>query len=130
MAEEKSNVVPGVFGSIDEMLETGVNEVEYAEVEGLKPGGKKARIGSVNAGDMIEWSEGNDRGGEEKKTAGLRLIAKSLVDDKGVRYAMADLAATIRKLRTVRHKECERIVRAILKLNGMSLKADDASKKD
>ena len=121
---------PGVFSSIDEILSTGVSEIEYAYVDGFLPGGKKARIASVTAGDMIEWSEGNDRGGEEKKTAGLRLVAKSLVDDKGVRYAMTDLAGTVRKLRGVRHKEVERIVREILKLNGMTAKQDKDAKND
>lgn len=114
-----------VYASVEDMLADGSTEVEYAVVEGFKPG-TKVRIGSVTAGDMIEWSEVNE--GEAKRTAGLRLICKSLVDEHGNRYANDD--RNIPKFRAMRHKETERIVREILKLNGMTVRQDTAAKND
>lgn len=111
-----------VYGSVDEIIASGASEVEYALVDGFKPG-EKVRIGSVTAGAMISWSEANE--GEAKRTAGLRLITQSLVNDKGERFA--DDAKNIGKFREMRHKETERIVKAILELNGMKVK-DDAKK--
>lgn len=114
-----------IYGSMEEILASGASDVEYATVEGFKPG-EKVRIGSVTAGDMIEWSEANE--GEAKRTAGLRLICKSLVNAEGVRYANDD--KNISKFRVMRHKETERIVREILKLNGMNVKQDAATKNE
>lgn len=114
-----------IYASMDEILSSGASDVEYALVDGFKPG-KKVRIGSVTAGDMIEWSEANE--GEAKKTAGLRLITKSLVDANGTRFA--DDVKNIPKFRAMRHKETERIVKEILKLNGMNVKKQDEEKKD
>ncbi len=101
------------------MEEMGEDIVEYATIEGFTPG-KKLRIGSLTAGDMIEWSEAN--GTEAKRTAGLRLITKSLVDVNGNRYA--ENPKNIQILRNKRHRITENIVRAILKLNGMEIKKD------
>jgi len=100
-------------------------DVEYATIEGFTPD-KKFRIGSLTAGDLIEWSEANE--GEAKRTAGLRLITKSLVNSKNERYA-AD-SKNIAVFRTKSHKVTERIVREILKLNGMSVKEEAAAKKE
>jgi hypothetical protein len=116
--------VEEVYGSVDEMVADGASTVEYAEIEGFKPG-RKIRIGSVNAGDMIEWTEAND--GPAKRTAGLRLITKSLVNQAGVRISSD---RDIEKLRTMRHNITERIVKEILKLNGMTVKQDKDSKND
>jgi hypothetical protein len=119
MAEEQE-----VYGSVDDMVTDGASEVQYHEIEGFKPG-KMIRIGSVTAGDMIEWSEANE--GEAKRTAGLRLITKSLVNDKGLRISSDK---DIVKLRTMRHNVTERIVKEILKLNGMTVKQDKDAKND
>jgi hypothetical protein len=114
------------YGSVDEMVEDGATEVQYAYVDGFKKeGGRKIRIGSVSAGDMIEWSEANET--EAKRTAGLRLITRSLVNSQGVRISSDK---DIVKLRTMRHDVTERIVKEILKLNGMNVKADNAAKND
>lgn len=113
-----------VYESVDDMVADGASEVEYAVIEGFKAG-KLIRIGSVNAGDMIDWSEANE--GEAKRTAGLRLIQKSLVNKDGKRIGNpTDLG----KLRTMRHNITERIVKEILKLNGMNVKQDAEAKKD
>lgn len=124
MPVEEAMAVDEVYGSIDEMVQDGASEVEYAVIEGFNPK-KKIRIGSVNAGDMIEWSEANE--GEAKRTAGLRLIVKSLVNAKGERIGSDK---DIPKLRVMRHNVTERIVKEILKLNGMSVKQDAAAKND
>lgn len=121
MAEDK------VYASMDEILASGVSEVEYALIDGFKPG-EKVRIGSVTAGDIIEWSEANE--GEAKRTAGLRLITKSLVGPEPGNIRYADDVKNIPKFRAMRHKETERIVREILNLNGMTVKGEADAKKD
>jgi len=103
------------------------NDVEYTTVEGFTKD-KPFRIGSLTAGDLIEWSEANE--GEAKRTAGLRLIIKSLVNSKNERYAMVAGDKNIQVLRGKSHKVTERIVKEILKLNGMTVKQEDAAKKD
>lgn len=109
--------------SMDDVLTA--NDVEYAEIEGFTKEGKKFRVQSLTAGDLIEWSEANE--GEAKRTAGLRLIVKSLVDASGKRIADDTHIAVFRKKA---HKVTERIVREILKLNGMTVKQDADAKKD
>lgn len=117
MAEKTGNL------SMDDVL--AANDVEYAEIEGFTKGGKTFRIQSLTAGDLIEWSEANE--GEAKRTAGLRLIVKSLVDADGKRIADDTHIAVFRKKS---HKVTERIVKEILKLNGMNVKAEAEAKKD
>jgi hypothetical protein len=116
-----------IYASMDEILASGASDVEYALVDGFKPG-EKVRIGSVTAGDIIAWSEANE--GEAKRTAGLRLICRSLVGPAPGNVRYADDDKNIAKFRTMRHKETERIVREILKLNGMNVKAEADAKKD
>lgn len=116
-----------VYTSMDEILNSGSSEVEYATIPGYKDG-EFVRIGSVTAGDVIEWSEANE--GEAKRTAGLRLITKSLVGPEPGNVRYADDIKNIPKFRSMRHKETERIVRAILKLNGMNVTAEAEVKKD
>ncbi len=60
---------------IDSMADIlDAKDVEYATIEGFTKD-KPFRIGTLSAGDLIEWSEANE--GEAKRTAGLRLICKS-----------------------------------------------------
>ena len=127
MANEAAAAPDKIYASMDEILASGATAVEYALVEGWEPG-KKVRLGSVTAGDMIEWSESNE--GEAKRTAGLRLLTKSLVgpEPENVRYA--DDVKNIPKFRAMRHKETERIVKEILKLNGMNVEKKDKGKND
>ncbi len=99
---------------------------EYATVPGFKAG-TVFSIGSLTAGDMIEWSEANE--GEAKRTAGLRLITKSVVDGipgkhegaKGVNIMNDEHIAMLRKKP---HRMTEDIVKGILRLNGMKVKDD------
>jgi hypothetical protein len=108
--------------SMDDVL--AATDVEYALVPGFKLG-EVFRIQSLTAGDMIEWSEANE--GEAKRTAGLRLIVKSLIDGDGKRIADDGHIATLRKRS---HKVTERLVKEILKLNGINVKTDADAKKD
>lgn len=108
-----------IYETIEEIL--AEPDVEYALVPGW--GDKKIRIGSLTAGDMIEWSEANE--GEAKRTAGLRLIVKSLVDSQGKRIGNDK---HISLLRAKSHKVTEGIVKAILKLNGFVIKEDNTKK--
>lgn len=126
MAEQKSgdkaeNWEPRIFQSVDEML--AEPDVEYELVPGWNG---MIRIGSLTAGDMIEWTEANE--GEAKRTAGLRLIVKSLVDSNGKRIGTDK---HISMLRGKSHKTTEALVKAILKLNGFNVREDKAdTKKD
>lgn len=105
---------------------------EYSRVPGFKPG-QVFVIQSVTAGDIIEWSEANE--GEAKRTAGLRLIVKSVVDgepgkDDGATGKRIMDDTHIAVLRKLPHKATENVVRAIIKLNGMSVRQDNETKKD
>lgn len=114
---------PKVYGSMEDIQASGIGDVEYAIIDGFRPG-EKSRIGSLTAGDLIEWSESND--GEAKRTAGLRLITKSLVGPEPGNVRYADDPKNVEVFRKCRHRETERIVKEILKLNGMNVKADGA----
>jgi hypothetical protein len=112
--------------SVSSMAEIeGADDIEFATIPGFKEG-QTLEIASLTAGDLIEWSEANE--GEAKRTAGLRLICKSLVNAERVRYASDP--KNIATFRAKSHKITERIVKEILKLNGMTVKQDDAAKKD
>ena len=106
--------------SVDEFL--AQNDVEYATVPSFKAG-EFLRISSLTAGDLIEWSEANET--EAKRTAGLRLITKSIVDKDGTHIGTDK---HIPMLRAKSHRLTENIVKAILKLNGMVVA--DVAKKD
>ena len=115
--------------SIDDII--AADDKEFATIPGFKAG-EVFRIQSLTAGDMIEWSEANE--GEAKRTAGLRLIVKSLVDATGKRIATDEHIGTLRKKS---HRVTEGIVKEILKLNGMTVKdgkketdAETTAKKD
>lgn len=106
--------------SMDDIMKA--DDVEYATIPGFKDG-EFFRIQSLTAGDLIEWSEANE--GEAKRTAGLRLIVKSLVDNEGKTIANDQHIAVLRRKS---HKVTERIVKAILELNGMNVKQEDKAK--
>lgn len=116
-----------VYASVDEIFASGVTETEYAEIEGFTPG-MLLRIGSVTAGDIIVWQEANET--EAKRTAGLRLIGKSLVGPAPGNVRYADDPKHIAMFRAMRTNVTERILKAILKLNGMTVKnpVEDAKK--
>ena len=134
MTEKVATVYPdGKPLSVIDMLAAAepLASVEYARAAGFKPG-QVFVLQSVTAGDLIEWSEANE---DAKRTAGLRLIIKSVVDgqpgvDEGARGARIMDDTHIALLRKLQHKTTENVVKAILKLNGMTVAADDKVKKD
>ncbi|MES2360076.1 MAG: hypothetical protein V4529_17175 [Gemmatimonadota bacterium] len=107
--------------SMDEILSS--DDVEFVTIEGFTKN-KPFRIGSLTAGDLIEWSEANE--GEAKRTAGLRLICKSLVNSKNERFASDSKNIAVFRLKS--HKVTERIVKEILALNGMVVKDAEKAK--
>lgn len=123
MANEKEEIVVGSFADFAPLA-----TVEYVTIPGIIPG-KSLRIGSLSAGDFIVWSEAKE--GDSKRLAGLHLIAKSLVgpEPENKRYADNN-PGFIEMLRTYRHKDTERIIREILKLNGFNVKQQEEAKKD
>ena len=108
------------------------SSVEYRRVAGLKQGTTTV-LKTVTSGDIIEWSEASE--GEAKRTAGLRLIIKSVVDgepgkDQGATGKTILDDTFIKVLKQIPHKDTERLIKDIVKLNGMTLKGDNATKND
>lgn len=119
MAPEPMPTEPKVLGLADII---SADDKEYATIPGFKSG-EVFRIQSLTADDLIIWSETNE--GEAKRTAGLRLIIKSLVDSEG-KLILNDTHIGV--LKTKSHRITERIVREILKLNGINVKGDTEAK--
>ncbi len=102
--------------SIDEII--AAPDVQYDTVDAW---GGKVRIGSIDAGTMLDFVESND--GPAKRTAGLRLLIKSLVDAEGNRIG------TEKHLEAFKKKDSatiDRVVTKILKLNGLDEKVKQA----
>lgn len=117
MSEKTVDVAKKVL-SFDEFLK--VEDVRYEEVE---VDGGILRLGSLSAGDLLEWAEAQDPAA--KKTAGLRLIVKSIVNDDGQR------TGTDRHLEMLKKKDaklCNELVDRILNLNGLRAKQQEAAK--
>ncbi len=97
------------FLSIDEIA--AIDDVKYAEVSAW---GGIVRLGSLSAFDMLEFVESNE--GPARKTAGVRLIVKSIVDKDGNRIGEPKHAAVFQK------KDASTIamlVNKIMELNGL-----------
>jgi hypothetical protein len=110
--------------SIDEMF--AKDDTQY-EVVDVPEWGGSIRIGSLRAGDMLDWVDATE--GKAKRTAGLRLIIKSLVDTSGKRIGAPDM---LERLKQRDHAVVSRIVEQILKLNKMNVvkKAQEDAKND
>lgn len=106
--------------SIEEV--TAVEDITYDVID-IPEWGGKIRIGSITAEDMMEWVESNE--GEARRTAGLRLIVKSLVDEEGNRIGAPNLLQVLKKKNNA---VCTRIVERILKLNQLNPKASEELK--
>jgi hypothetical protein len=116
--------------TIDEMLAS--DDIEYAVIPTWKVKDAKGetvqgyvRIGSLSAEDIIDWRETND--GPAKKTMGIRLLVNSLVDEKGNRIGTPKHYELFKKKSNA---VMERILAEVIKLNGMTVKADDKVKND
>lgn len=137
MADENGNGAVKLVGiepdpeqkilNLEEITET--DDVVYAVIGGYKDS-ELLCIGSLSAGDLIEWTDANE--GEAKKTAGLRLITKSLVDGipgvhPGATGKRIASDKNIPMFRKKNHKRTEEIVKNILKHNGMKVLGVDLS---
>lgn len=121
MADGTGNVVAFTARSLDDMLATP--DVEYREVRMPEWGGV-LYIGSVSAADVIDWQESSE--GEAKKTAGIRLIVKSLVNKEAFEGspggARIGSDKHIAQLKQKAFKNIEKVVKQIIELNGMDAK--------
>jgi hypothetical protein len=114
--------------SVDDIF--AVDDVQFRDLD-MRPLGwpGKLRIGTLSAQDLIEWTEANEGA---KRTAGLRLLIKSLVNEKGERIGRDTM---IEKFKTKSHKAVDTVLKEILDLNGLVVKdgkekPTDAAKKD
>lgn len=110
--------------SIEEMFATDDTQFEVVDVPEW---GGAIRIGSLRAGQMLDWVEAND--GKAKRTAGIRLIIDSLVDAAGNRIGKSEM---IERFKSRDHAVISRIVERILVLNKMTVtkKTQDDAKND
>jgi hypothetical protein len=111
--QKPSNVIHAEerFLSLDEIL--AKSDTQY-EVLDVPQWGGKIRIGSLPGDEFVEWTEANE--GEAKKTAGARIILKSLVDANGTRIG------DLKKLEQMKKRDTSVInyvVQKILLLNGV-----------
>jgi hypothetical protein len=118
MAEEENDELL----SFSEILDA--DDIQY-EVVDVPEWGGKIRIGSLSAGEVLEFIELND--GPAKNTAGIRLLNRSLVDKAGKRIGEDK---SLGELKKKDHRVVNRIIGQILKLNGMDKKAAEEAKND
>ena len=110
------------FASFDDLLSS--TDVEYATVA---IDGKTYRIGSITGEDFLAWSELRDSGPEAKKNASAVLISRSLVDADGKRIGDESKIDRVKKLKL---KVSEMLLKAIFKLNSINQSAESAAKKE
>ncbi len=129
MAKKKILSVSDIEGAVDE---------KYSEIEAW---GGVFLAGSLMAEDFIEWTEANDS--PAKRTAGIRLITKSMCgpsatcpacnDGSDVHVGIHVRVGTDKHIEVFKRKsvaETEKVVKAIVKLNGLNVKGVDAPKND
>lgn len=117
--------------SIDEML--AADDIEFALIPTWKVKDPNtgemvqgySRIGSLNAEDVIAWRESND--GPAKRSMGIRLFVNSLVDEDGKRIGDPRYFEAFKKKSNAIQ---ERVLAEIVKLNGLSVKAEKETKND
>lgn len=117
--------------TVEEML--AAEDVEYAVIPTWKVKDSKTgelvqgytRIGSLNADDVIMWRESNE--GPAKKSMGVRLFVNSLVDVDGKRIGNQMYYELFKKKSNAIQ---ERVLAEIVKLNGMTVKAEKEIKND
>lgn len=115
--------------SVDEMLTA--EDIEYATIPTWKVKDPKTgqmvqgytRIGSLSADQMIAWRDTNE--GPAKKTMGIRIFVDSLVDKDGNRIGGQQYYEMFRKKSNAIQ---EKVIAEIVKLNGMTVKAEETIK--
>lgn len=109
--------------SFDQLEQKETDEVIYDVVEAH---GGLIRIGSLTAGDLIEWMEANEDPAK-KREAGLRLLVKSLVGPEEAgspRVPKERFDALLASFRNKSAKGNGKVINAALKLNGIATKDD------
>jgi hypothetical protein len=81
------------------------------------------KVGTVSSGDILQWIAENEDP-DKKKTSGLNLIAKSIVNEQNERLPADEREAFIEMLKTKDAKTNGTVVKAILKLNGLDGEAE------
>lgn len=104
-----------VIESWDDLLL--MDDTDYTTVP-IGDGSKSVRLGSLSAADMLQWLHDNEDD-EKRKTNGLVLVAKSMVNPKGER--IGNLAEML-KLREKQPKTVKKLVAAAVALNELNVK--------
>ena len=109
--------------TLDEILDA--QGVEYDSVPAW---GKHVGIGSITAGEVLEWIEEKD--GPRKREAGLLLLARSLVGPDLTRVCKTkdDENRMVESLKGKDSRTCNKIVERIIKLNGIMGSAGEEAK--
>jgi hypothetical protein len=110
--------------NLDEFLTASTpREFDYVQVNKTT----RVRIGSVSALEWVEWKDAQTDP-ESRRLSSFTLIARSLVNEKGDRIGTVEQA---RKLMEVNMRVSETLLKAIMKLNGVSQsKAVEEAKND
>lgn len=108
------------FFSPEDLL--SVQDTRYDEVAAW---GVKFRLGSLTAGEILEFVETNE--GPMKRTAGIRLVISSWVDKNGNRLGRPEHLEQFKKRDA---KTVTSLINAVLKLNGLEKKDEVASAKN
>lgn len=96
--------------------------IRYDEVPTPELGeGTAIRIGSLTAGDVVEWAKIN-REEEEGRQAGLHLFIRAWVNDQGDRIGRLE---HIDMLKTKDARAIGRVINVIMKMNGLGRWSDD-----
>lgn len=103
--------------SIEDILKA--EDTAYATVPAW---GSYVRLGSLDAGTMLDFIERND--GPGKKTAGIRILIQSLVDENGNRIGKPEMIEAFKKKNA---KVINELVDHIMVLNGLGTTRVDLS---
>jgi len=106
------------FAQYIETPDTRFDEVETAR--GI------IKIGSVSSADILEWLDENEDP-VKKRFAGLRLVAKSIINPDGSRIPEDQREAAVDALQKHDSFENGRLAHAALVLNGLRVKKDQGA---
>ena len=110
-----------VLSSLDQIVDTVDIEFKTIHVPKWK---MSIRIGSLSAEDLISFVETNEQP-KAKRTAGIRLLVKSMVDTDGNRIGRdTDIAILQRK----NHQIVTSLIDEVMKLNGLGKKDQEQLK--
>jgi hypothetical protein len=99
-----------------------LDDTVYEDVDVPEWGGV-VRLGSMTADMVLDWIEGNE--GPQKKIAGLRILAGSLIGNDGQRMGVGPQEeALIQGLKKRNAEVVSRLTRRAMKLNGIGAEAE------